>query len=157
MLLHILFAMSYAMKRFFRVLESIGSYLQTLLLDVNFNHYISLKIIPVCYLFVLISTAGGLAYLVITGFMASVWEGLILLAIAPMVFLLWVSMCRLVLELLIVVFRITVQLDEMSAMRESLGEVTALTRPLSRLFQSKPVRPVRSSRQDTPPPTNNRR
>ena len=145
------------MKRFFRLLESIGSYLETLLLDVNFNHYISLKIIPVCYLFVLIATGAGLAYVVITGFMSSFWLGLLYLAVAPMIFLLWVSMCRLVLELLIVVFRITIQLDEMSAMRESLGEVTALTRPLSRLFQRKPVRPIQSSRQDTPPPTNNRR
>ena len=62
-----------------------------------------------------------------------------------------------ILELLTVIFRITVQLDEVAVMRESLGEVTALTRPLSRLFQRKPVRPVQSTRQDTPPPTNNRR
>ena len=74
-----------------------------------------------------------------------------------MIFLIWVSLCRVVLELLIVVFRITAQLDHVSSMNDSLGEVTALTRPLSRLFQPKPTRPIRTSRQDTPPPTNNRR
>ena len=74
-----------------------------------------------------------------------------------MVFLIWVSLCRVMLELLIVVFRITAQLDHVSSMNDSLGEVTALTRPLSRLFQPKSARPVRTSRQDTPPPTNNRR
>ena len=66
----------------------------------------------------------------------------------------------LVLELLIVVFRITAQLDHVSSMNETLGEVTALTRPLSRFF--KPNRPntpppARPSREHTPPPTNHRR
>ena len=97
------------MKRVLTMMEAVGDYLKTLLLDINF------------------------------------------------LFLLWVSACRMVLELLTVIFRITVQLDEVSVMRESMSEVTALTRPLARLFQRKPVRPVRSSRQDTPPPTNNRR
>ena len=76
-----------------------------------------------------------------------------------MIFLIWVSICRVVLELLIVVFRITAQLDHVSSMNETLGEVTALTRPLSRLF--KPNRPTttppRPTRDHTPPPTNHRR
>ena len=145
------------MKRVLTMMEAVGDYLKTLLLDINFNNYISLQIIPLCYLLVLIATAGGLAFLVVTQFMQNIWLGLFYLCISPMVFLIWVSLCRVVLELLIVVFRITAQLDHVSSMNDSLGEVTALTRPLSRLFQPKPARPVRTSRQDTPPPTNNRR
>ena len=140
-----------------QLFERLGLYLRTLLFDLNFQHYISLQIIPVCYLLVLIATAGGLAFLVVTQFMQNIWFGLFYLCASPMIFLIWVSLCRVVLELLIVVFRITAQLDHVSSMNDSLGEVTALTRPLSRLFQPKPTRPIRTSRQDTPPPTNNRR
>ena len=138
-------------------LERLGLYLRTLLFDLNFQHYISLQIIPLCYVLVLISTAGGLAFLVVSQFMQNVWLGLFYLCLSPMIFLIWVSICRVVLELLIVVFKITAQLDHVSSMNDSLGEVTALTRPLSRLFQSKPVRPPRTSREHTPPPTNHRR
>lgn len=151
------------MNNFFKLLEAVGLYLKTLLFDLNFNHYISLQIIPLCYLCVLISTTGGLAFLVVTGFMSNPWLGLFYLCLSPMIFLLWVSACRMVLELLTVIFRITVQLDEVSMMRESvdklsgLSEVTALTRPLARLFQTKPAREPRPTRHDTPPPTNNRR
>ena len=139
--------------------ERIGLHLRTLLFDLNFQHYISLQIIPFCYLLVLISTAGGLTFLVVTKFMQNVWLGLFYLCLSPMIFLIWVSICRVALELLIVVFRITAQLDHVSSMNESLGEVTALTRPLSRLF--KPNRPnspppSRPSREHTPPPTNHR-
>ena len=117
-----------------------------------------MQIIPLCYLLVLISSAGGLAFLVVTSFIKNAWLGLFYLCLSPIIFLIWVSICRVVLELLIVVFRITAQLDHVSSMNDSLGEVTALTRPLSRLFQSKPARPPRpSSRSDTPPPTNHRR
>lgn len=141
-----------------KMFESIGLYLRTLLFDLNFQHYISLQIIPLCYLLVLISSAGGLAFLVVTSFIKNAWLGLFYLCLSPMIFLIWVSICRVVLELLIVVFRITAQLDHVSSMNDSLGEVTALTRPLSRLFQSKTPRPPRpSSRSDTPPPTNHRR
>ena len=145
------------MKRVLTVMEAIGEYLKTLLFDINFNRYISLQIIPLCYISVLILTAGGLLWLIVHGFMDNIWLGFFYLCLSPLLFLLCVSGCRMILELLTVIFRITVQLDEVAVMRESLGEVTALTRPLSRLFQRKPVRPVQSTRQDTPPPTNNRR
>ncbi len=145
------------MKRVLTMMEAVGDYLKTLLLDINFNNYISLQIIPLCYVSVLITTTIALAMLVVHGFMDNIWLGMFYLCLSPVLFLLWVSACRMVLELLTVIFRITVQLDEVSVMRESMSEVTALTRPLARLFQRKPVRPVRSTRQDTPPPTNNRR
>ncbi len=145
------------MNRVLTLLEAIGVYLKTLLFDINFNNYISLQIIPLCYVTVLVSTFLALALFVIHGFMDTIWLGVFYLCLSPMLFILWVSACRMVLELLTVIFRITVQLDEVSVMRESMSEVTALTRPLARLFQRKPVRPDRSSRQDTPPPTNNRR
>ena len=144
-------------KRVLTMMEPVGDYLKTLLLDINLNNYISLQIIPLCYVSVLITTPIALAMWVIHGFMDNIWSGILYLCLSPILFLLWVSACRMVLELLTVIFRITVQLDEVSVMRESMSEVTALTRPLARLFQRKPVRPVRSTRQDTPPPTNNRR
>ena len=144
-------------SRLLKSFERLGLYLRTLLFDLNFQHYISLQIIPLCYLLVLITTAGGLAFLVVTQFMQNIWLGLFYLCVSPMVFLIWVSLCRVMLELLIVVFRITAQLDHVSSMNDSLGEVTVLIWLLSRLFQPKSARPVRTSRQDTPPPTNNRR
>lgn len=141
-----------------KMFESIGLYLRTLLFDLNFQHYIGLQIIPLCYLLVLISSAGGLAFLVVTSFIKNAWLGLFYLCLSPMIFLIWVSICRVALELLIVVFRLTAQLEHVSSMSDSLGEVTALTRPLSRLFKSKPARPPRpGSGSDTPPPTNHRR
>ena len=102
------------MKRVLTVMEAIGEYLKTLLFDINFNRYISLQIIPLCYISVLILTAGGLLWLIVHGFMDNIWRGFFYLCLSPVLFLLWV-------------------------------------------FQRRPVRPVQSTRQDTPPPTNNRR
>ena len=63
-------------SRLLKSFERLGLYLRTLLFDLNFQHYISLQIIPLCYLLVLITTAGGLAFLVVTQFMQNILLGL---------------------------------------------------------------------------------
>ena len=63
------------MKRVLTMMEAVGDYLKTLLLDINFNNYISLQIIPLCYVSVLITTTIALAMLVVHGFMDNIWLG----------------------------------------------------------------------------------
>lgn len=124
-------------------LRAVGNYLNVLLFDFTFQNYISLQIIPLCYLLVIFGTAAGLGYGVTLVFMYDVRWGLLALILAPVLFLVLVSLCRVVLELLMVVFRMAGQLDQVAFMRESvdkLSEVTVLTRPLARLFKPSSVR-----------------
>ncbi|HEX5360298.1 MAG TPA: DUF4282 domain-containing protein [Fluviicoccus sp.] len=142
------------MKRVVSSLHAMRIYLQTLLFDIRFDRYISLQIIPLVYLLVLVVSPPALAWLVWLAFGFGTATGLAAVFLAPFVFLAWVSCCRVVLELLIVVFRITDQLDEVAVMRESvdklstLSEVTVFTRPLTRFLKPASVRD-----RDRPPPS----
>jgi hypothetical protein len=142
------------MKRVVSSLHAMRIYLQTLLFDIRFDQYISLQIIPLVYLLVLVVSPPILAWLVWLAFGFGTATGLAAVFLAPFVFLAWISCCRVVLELLIVVFRITDQLDEVAVMRESvdklstLSEVTVFTRPLTRFLKPASVRD-----RDRPPPS----
>lgn len=142
------------MNRIGALIASVRIYLRTLLFDIGFDHYISLQIIPLVYLLVLVVSPPAIAWLVWLAFGFGTATGLAAVFLAPFVFLAWVSCCRVVLELLIVVFRITDQLDEVAVMRESvdklstLSEVTVFTRPLTRFLKPASVRD-----RDRPPPS----
>ena len=138
------------MKRITTLLQSMLLYLKTLLFDLSFQHYISLQIIPLVYLLVLLVSPVAIGWMVWLAFSQGPAAGFSALVLAPFVFLAWVSCCRVVLELLMVVFRLTGQLDAVAFMRESvdkLSEVTVFTRPLTRFLKPASVRD-----RDRPPP-----
>ena len=144
------------MKHLLAFLNAVGSYLETLLFDFTFQRYISLQIIPLCYLLVVFASTGALAWGVCITFLYDMRLGVAALVLAPAAFLVWVSICRVVLELLMVVFRMAGQLDEVGAMRESVDKLSGLgdvARPLARLFKPSNIR----EKNNTTPPTNNRR
>ncbi len=128
------------------ILRDILDYFRTLLFDVRFETYISLQIIPLVYLLVLLVSIPALGWVVWIAFQLGTTTGVTALLLSPIVYLAWISCCRVVLELLMVVFRITDQLDEVAVMRESvdklstLSEVTVFTRPFTRFFQPASVR-----------------
>lgn len=144
------------MKTFRAFFKAIGVYLETLLFDFTFQRYISLQIIPLVYLLIVFATASALAYGVALAFLYDLRFGVAALILAPPTFLVWVSVCRVVLELLMVVFRMAGQLDEVGAMRESVDKLSGLgdvARPLARLFRPASIR----ERNNTVPPVNNQR
>lgn len=134
------------MSRLRLILRDILDYFRTLLFDIRFETYISLQIIPLVYLLVLLVSLPALGWLVWLAFGVGTSSGIAALLLSPFVYLAWISCCRVVLELLMVVFRITDQLDEVAVMRESvdklstLSEVTVFTRPFTRFFQPASVR-----------------
>lgn len=127
-------------------LRDLMAYFRTLLFDIRFETYISLQIIPLVYLLVLLASIPVLGWVVWIAFQLGTSTGVTALLLSPFVYLAWISCCRVVLELLMVVFRITDQLDEVAVMRESvdklstLSEVTVFTRPFTRFFQPASVR-----------------
>ena len=76
------------------------------LFDFSFTHLITTKIIKVLYgIFMVLA---GLAALgaIIAGFSASAEQGILILILSPLIFLLYAIMARVWLELIIVIFRI---------------------------------------------------
>lgn len=142
------------MNRLRYLFRDLLDYFRTLLLDVRFETYISLQIIPLVYLLVLLVSPVAMAWLVWLAFAINTSTGMTALLLSPFVYLAWISCCRVVLELLMVVFRITDQLDEVAVMRESvdklstLSEVTVFTRPFTRFFTPASVRDRDRSRSD---------
>ncbi len=76
------------------------------LFDTSFSEFITTRLIRFLYVVGLVVAGLGAVGFVIGGFSGSVANGIICLIIAPLLFLIYVIMIRIWLELLIVIFRI---------------------------------------------------
>ncbi len=76
------------------------------LFDLSFTEFVTTRVIKVLYVLAIIMAALVTLALVITGFAGGVGGGLLALILSPVVFLLYVLMARIWLEVIIVLFRI---------------------------------------------------
>jgi hypothetical protein len=98
------------------------------LFDMSFSEFITTKIIKFLYVLSIIFIGLGALALIIFGFIASVWIGLLVLFIvAPIYIILYIIIVRVWLELMIVIFRIaenTGQLIEQNKQKLTPGSPT---------------------------------
>lgn len=76
------------------------------LFDFSFNEFVTPKVISFIYIVGVAFAALGLLISIIGSFIADVATGLVVLLISPFIFLLWVIMFRVYLEVIIILFKI---------------------------------------------------
>ncbi len=88
------------------------------LFDFSFKHFITGRIIRILYFLSVLMAGLGYLFFVIGAFQASAGFGAIaLLILGPLMFLLWVIYARVLLEIIMVVFRIS---EDVSGLRRFL-------------------------------------
>jgi len=102
-------------------MEEEKSFLQ-ILFNISFNELITLKIIRALYLLGILCAGIGAFYLIIEGFGSSFFAGLLALVFSPVVFLIYVVIARVILELIWSVFRIVENLDLLVADKKENSE-----------------------------------
>jgi hypothetical protein len=76
------------------------------LFDLSFSDFITTRLIKILYVLAIVLCGLGALAMIIMGFSESAGLGILLLVLSPIVFLLYVIMARVWLEIIIVVFRI---------------------------------------------------
>ena len=82
------------------------------LFDFNFSKFVSLQLVKVLYILVMLLAGLGAVVLIIQGFASSLGSGLIALVFAPIVFIVWILVARVFLEIFVVIFRIEAVLKQ---------------------------------------------
>ena len=76
------------------------------LFDFSFSRFVSTKLVVVAYIFSLMLVLFGVVYSVVMSFSSSFWSGIWSLIFAPVVFVVVLTLIRVWLEFVVVVFRI---------------------------------------------------
>jgi uncharacterized membrane protein YciS (DUF1049 family) len=85
------------------------------LFDLSFTSFITSKLVKVLYVLAIVAVGLGAIGLVVAAFQSGTAQGVLaLLVIAPLVFLLGVIWSRVVLELIVVIFRISENIAEIA-------------------------------------------
>lgn len=89
------------------------------LFDFSFSEFVTTKIIKILYGILIVLAGVAALVAIIAGFTNSVGQGILMLILSPLVFLLYVILARVWLELVIVIFRIA----------ENVGEIAERKKP----------------------------
>jgi hypothetical protein len=92
------------------------------LADLEFRSLMTPRMMPALYLLAIIASAWAVITYVIEGFTASYTQGLVrAVLIAPMAFVVLVTLVRVALELCLVIFRIAVHINKMAGHTEEIA------------------------------------
>ncbi len=100
------------------------------LFDLSFSDFITTKILKLLYILAIIGAGIGALMVVIGGFQSgSGAVGIFSLIIAPIIFMLYVILARMWLELIIVIFRIAENTDKMVNRSAESGSIAPQPQP----------------------------
>jgi hypothetical protein len=94
-------------------LEASASFFEALF-DFTFSKYISVTVVRVLYVLAIILALFGALAMIVTAFAASFWSGLFALVFAPLLFVFYVLISRVMFEIFVVIFRIADYLREIA-------------------------------------------
>lgn len=100
------------------------------ILDLQFQRYLSVQLLPLFYALLLLGAAGTLILLTGLAFWLSLWAGLVMLLLAPPAFLISAAAIRAALEFLVMAYRIMQTVQEM---REIPTQVNNLNNKVERI------------------------
>lgn len=89
------------------------------LMDFSFSALIAPKVVKFLYVVCIIACAFASLSVVITGFATSIASGFLLLIFSPVFFVLMVIMARIYLEIIIVIFRIAEDIQQIAKASEA--------------------------------------
>lgn len=109
------------------------------LLNFRFDRYMIAQVIPGFYGLILLSIAALLLYSTAIAFSVGVLHGLFfLLVVTPLGFLLGASIARGILELYLVVFRISENLDELVGIRDTVDRLSGISEAVDQMTRRIP-------------------
>lgn len=76
------------------------------LFDLSFTQFITTRVIKVLFILAIIFSALAALFMIVSGFAGGALTGIVLLIVSPILFLVYVILARVWLELIIVIFRI---------------------------------------------------
>jgi len=91
------------------------------LFDFEFNEYVTLKIVKWVFMLMIFLVSLFTVIFVIDGFGVSVFRGILYLIISPAIFLVLVTISRLFLELTVVIFKLS---EDIEMLRKNIEDVT---------------------------------
>jgi hypothetical protein len=106
-------------------LEVSLTYLRALV-DFSFTQYITIQMLPVVYGLMIVASGVTTVQLVISAFDISNIRGWAYLVLSPFAFIVLISICRALLEFLVIVFRIAEDIDKLAGMRESVDKISGI-------------------------------
>lgn len=123
-------------------LASNGKELMKELFDVQFSSIVTTRMLPVIYGLALVLAGVQAVYSVIWAFEQNMWMGFLwLVVIAPAVFLAVVTAVRVVLELVLAIFRLLVMMESLSGKMDTMaGQIDVIQDDLPRIQFWKPRR-----------------
>jgi len=92
------------------------------LFDFSFSEFVAIKVIKLLYVLGVLLAAFGAISVIVKSFASSTLTGVIVLIISPLIFLLYLILIRIWLEVLIVIFRIA---DNIKEIAEHTGQKSA--------------------------------
>jgi hypothetical protein len=94
-------------------IEDAKSFLNSVL-DLSFSNFITTKLIRIIYLiFVILSCISGMA-IIVAGMFNGIGAGILSLIVAPLVVALEIMVCRVFLEIVMVIFKIAKDVDKIA-------------------------------------------
>jgi len=86
-------------------------------LDLSFSSFITTRLIKIIYLiFVILACISGLA-IIVTGMFNGIGAGVLSLIVAPLIVVLEIMVCRVCLEIVMVIFKIAQDVDKLANKR----------------------------------------
>ena len=89
------------------------------LFDFSFSEFVTTKIIKILYGILIVLAGIAALVAIIAGFIDSAGRGVLMLVLSPLMFLLYVIMARVWLELVIVIFRIAEHVGEIARQKKT--------------------------------------
>lgn len=89
------------------------------LFDFSFSEFVTTKIIKILYGILIVLAGIAALVAIIAGFIDSAGRGVLMLVLSPLIFLLYVIMARVWLELVIVIFRIAEHVGEIARQQKT--------------------------------------
>ena len=84
------------------------------LFDFSFSKFVSETVVRVLYIIAILLAGLGALGMIISAFSSSFWSGVFSLIFAPILFIFWVLLARVGLEIFVVIFRIADYLREIA-------------------------------------------
>jgi hypothetical protein len=121
-----------------------------LLCDLRFSRYLTVQMLPILYVLLVIGGVGVIGQFVWDAFAQSLLRGITFLVTAPVAVLIWASACRAITEFLLVVFRMSEDVNRLAGIRPTVDKLDQMLSGPS--WISKLVTSVQTYQQQQKPP-----
>ncbi|MBA4151323.1 MAG: hypothetical protein C0509_02065 [Acinetobacter sp.] len=123
----------------------------SILFDLKFSRYLTVQLLPLLYVVLVIGGLGVIAQQVWDAFAVSTQRGLMFLLASPLAVLVWASACRATTEFLLVVFRMSQDVQTLASIKPTVDKLDNLFSGPNWISRLMPfIKAYQASRDDDP-------